>query len=301
VLAVPGTMNVATSRHLAPAPELREGESLRVALRHGWRPSVLDALCLLRQVCQALIAVHGTGAIHGRIRPRNIVAMSRATNEPQRVVLTGFEAEWEWTACSVDIVDARTDIYSCGILLCELLTGVVPRRVHDVATPALDDDVSSLITRCIAQDPIDRFQTTVQLDCALAAVIFASLSRDEGHIHAYAATLPLGQFYRATNEDEPTLRYRRPDAPTRHIVGTSSTRARRAPSGAFSFVTSQLSAAVASAAACWRRLLQRIETSWQSQPHARVRGYRAYCVSRYDASQVNNSPRTIFFARAERR
>jgi len=132
-----------------------EGESLRHRLRRQRRLPLDEALRIARDVADALGYAHGQGIIHRDIKPENILlsgdhaivadfgiarAISAAgsltlTQAGQQIGSPGYMSP-EQAMASSDL-DARTDIYSLGCVLFEMLAGEPPvasmteRRVHN--------------------------------------------------------------------------------------------------------------------------------------------------------------------------
>ena len=147
--------------------ELLEGETLASRLRRGCLP-VEQALRFGVEIADALAETHGCDIIHRDIKPGNIMITPKGVKvldfglakraSPGGDPLTGSRAvmgtpgymapeQEEGAPC-----DARTDIYSLGLVLHEMLTG---RRTFDVAgqtspitLPALD----RVVRKCLAQD-----------------------------------------------------------------------------------------------------------------------------------------------------
>src|SRR5207244_3710430 len=132
-----------------------EGESLRHRLQRERKLSLDDALHIARDVADALAFAHGEGIIHRDIKPENILlsgdhaivadfGIARAISAAGVLTLTGagqpigspgyMSPE---QAMALGDLDARTDIYSLGCVLFEMLAGEPPapsmteRRVHN--------------------------------------------------------------------------------------------------------------------------------------------------------------------------
>ncbi len=160
------------------------------------------ALDIIEQVCQALVHAHGYGVVHRDIKPGNIV-LTRNLEGREIVKLVDFglakltdpedEKRQNLTKtgevlgtpyymspeqCIGRKVDVRSDLYSVGCVLFELLTGRPPFQ-HDntvmtlmahvnEAPPVLPDNLHSallsrIVERCLKKDPDNRFQTSSEL------------------------------------------------------------------------------------------------------------------------------------------
>ncbi len=165
------------------------GTNLRRELRATGTLDLGRALDVLEEVLGALAAAHRKGLVHRDIKPENVLI----TAEEQRVKVADFglaRAVTEVTSTATGTIlgtiaylapevittgacDARTDIYSVGILAYEMLTGALPhdgstpiqvafQHVHeDIASPAervdwLPPQVCALVLRFTARDPRQR-------------------------------------------------------------------------------------------------------------------------------------------------
>ncbi|MBM3312366.1 MAG: tetratricopeptide repeat protein, partial [Candidatus Aminicenantes bacterium] len=134
------------------------GKSLRQGLEPGKKYSAEEAVDLVLPLCQALEYAHQNGIVHRDIKPDNIlldaagrpvlVDFGIATIESVSVTRTRMTSATPAYMSPEQIlegnVDHRTDIFSLGIILYELLTG---RR------PFSGDNIPSLLNRIVNEDP----------------------------------------------------------------------------------------------------------------------------------------------------
>jgi len=126
--------------------ELAEGESLRSLIERHGRLAETAAAEIIRQVCAALDEAHRQGIVHRDIKPENILVQIIPGGLQVKVLDFGIAALRDVKAgrltrtgavagtphymspeqCLGEELDGRSDIYSLGIVLFEMLTGVVP-------------------------------------------------------------------------------------------------------------------------------------------------------------------------------
>jgi len=177
--------------------ELLEGQTLE-RLMHRVRPlPESDALQIVSQVCDGLAYLHSKGVVHRDLKPQNIMLCSDGTLRimdfgiakmaaSRRMTFGGFSP----TMGTPDYMapeqvkgqrgDERTDIYSLGAILYEMLTGRVPfegqnaymimnarllgdpvaPRVHN---PAIRPPVEEIVLHAMARDPDDRYPTAASM------------------------------------------------------------------------------------------------------------------------------------------
>ena len=181
-----------------------EGESLRDRLTRDRQLPVADAVQIARQVANALSYAHGHGIVHRDIKPENILldgadasvadfGIARAITEAgeERLTSSGFVLGTSAymspeQGAGERQVDGRSDVYSLGCVLYEMLAGQPPytgattqaiqaRRMSDpvpslrtvrAATPA---HLETVIARALERVPADRYQTASQFAGALGA------------------------------------------------------------------------------------------------------------------------------------
>jgi eukaryotic-like serine/threonine-protein kinase len=132
--------------------EYLEGESLDSAITARKALSICEKLDILIQVCGGLNYAHKRGIVHRDIKPANIMITSSGTAkivdfgiaqvESSRLTRTGMVfgsihyMSPEQLSDTIE-VDSRTDLYSAGVVLFQLLTGVLPFEGRDTASTLL--------------------------------------------------------------------------------------------------------------------------------------------------------------------
>lgn len=143
--------------------EIAEGLTLRQIINHSKILPLDFAVTVIAQICAALDEAHRLGIVHRDIKPENIIANQTPTGWHVKVLDFGIaklynEANSGLTLdgsamgtpqymspeqCMGEQLDGRSDIYSVGIVLYEMLCGTVPFKnaatsaiaVHQVQTP----------------------------------------------------------------------------------------------------------------------------------------------------------------------
>ena len=182
---------------------LIEGESLRTLLARDRQLPIGEALRYAREVADALSYAHAHGVVHRDIKPENILIESghvvvadfgiakavSAANQSAALTATGMSIGTpayispEQAAGDRD-VDGRSDLYSLGCVLYEMLAGQPPFsgvnteslvRQHVMTSPppvtqfrpAVPPSVSDALMRALAKAPADRFNPVGQFSAAL--------------------------------------------------------------------------------------------------------------------------------------
>jgi serine/threonine protein kinase len=178
-------------------PLIREG-TLRDLLRsrNGALP-LEEGLPLFIQLCNAVQYAHEQGIIHRDIKPQNVllqqhthvlltdfgIARDRSGKQITSIGLGIGTADYMSPEQALGEADIRSDIYSLGIVLYQLLTGLLPyqgttplevivKHSNDPPpdprklNPALPDQIVAVIETVLAKDPNERFQTASALSRA---------------------------------------------------------------------------------------------------------------------------------------
>jgi serine/threonine-protein kinase len=180
-----------------------EGESLRERLRRERQLPIEDALRITREAASALHYAHRHSVVHRDIKPENIlltgeghtlvadfgIARALGGGDQERLTETGLTLGTPAymspeQASAARELDARTDIYSLGIVLYEMLAGEPPftgatsqallaRRVLEDAPPvrqqrsSVPEAVERAVAKALARTPADRFATAADFGRAL--------------------------------------------------------------------------------------------------------------------------------------
>jgi predicted Ser/Thr protein kinase len=177
------------------ASEYIDGRSLRDEIRQGpLKPDEL--LATGRAIASALAAAHASGIVHRDLKPENVMRARDGTikvldfglarlapDDPQgptHVRLTvegaivGTPGYMPPEQLEGRPVDSRADVYAFGVLLHELATGRLPydgstpRRLSG-GDPPISPRLATIIRRCLAPNPADRFQNGAAIVAALEA------------------------------------------------------------------------------------------------------------------------------------
>jgi serine/threonine-protein kinase len=173
------------------AMELVRGPNLAESLARS-RPSPLTVTRIVRSLCRGLAAVHGAGIVHADVNPTNVlvggdgvvkltdfgVATPASTAQPE---VRGTYAYMSPEQARGGPLDARSDLFSLGVLLWELWTGerlfrrdahyltlaaVVEAEPRPIGDPARD----CVLEKALAKAPEARYSSAAEFSAALRAL-----------------------------------------------------------------------------------------------------------------------------------
>jgi WD40 repeat protein/tRNA A-37 threonylcarbamoyl transferase component Bud32 len=180
---------------------------LQKLYQRGQKMPLSDALAMFRRVVEAVVYAHNNGVLHRDLKPANVLltpehapvladfGLSAITNIEKEIdsVIVGTPTYISPEQGAGIFGDARSDIYSLGVVLYEMITGsppftadtpisvilkhldeppLPPRNLND----GLPIQVDWLIQKMLAKNPDNRFQTSHELLEAVESVDLAAVS-----------------------------------------------------------------------------------------------------------------------------
>jgi len=194
-----GSFEIDGSRRYFMAMELIDGPTLGALLkREGGRLPLGRAAFIAKEIARALRDAHKQGVVHRDLKPSNVMLVERQDGEHVKVLDFGIAKVMQADDDAVEqlthegvfvgtprymspeqltggVVDPRSDLYSLGVLLYQMIAGRTPHAARDhlqaaVAhlqdpTPELPEDVASevpaelreVIRTCMQKSPTDRY------------------------------------------------------------------------------------------------------------------------------------------------
>jgi serine/threonine protein kinase len=232
------------SQVLYLAMELLDGTDLQAVLRREGRLAPLRAAWIMAQVFAALGSAHARGVVHRDVKPANVMLVRKDGDDgpiedfvkvcdfglakildpgdagslvglTRQGAVFGTPAYMSPEQAQGLPLDARSDLYSCGILMFKMLAGHTPFRAEtptavmlqhiqdpmpslESAVPGVDPRLSALVARLTAKRPEDRTQDAREARDALREIL-----RDAG-LDTPSAAGALPALARAATRPEPS-------------------------------------------------------------------------------------------------
>ena len=163
------------------AMELLKGKDLRALLAEGWRPTPAQAALIVRRVADALAYAHSKGVVHRDIKPANIFMVGRTQPKVLDFGIASIAHAHDGAGAAGgsphymspeqvrgEATDRRTDVFSLGVVLYELLCG---RRAFDGAS------LEAITAAVCSQQPPPAHELAPEVPAALSAIAERAMAK----------------------------------------------------------------------------------------------------------------------------
>lgn len=191
------------------AMEFVAGDSLEKILRSGRKLSLLETLSIIEQLCSGLGYAHQNRVVHRDVKPANVIVqpdgkikivdfgIARLADQATRLTKTdAVIGTFHYIAperLKGEMSDGRSDIWSVGIMLYQMLSGELPFNGEDLSTlykvinepyppltkyvQDLPPELLAIVDRALAKNPDDRYGTAEEMAFDLQG-IFEGLKKE---------------------------------------------------------------------------------------------------------------------------
>jgi serine/threonine-protein kinase len=206
------------------AMEYLHGQTLKGLIKDAGPMEPFRCIAILKQICAALIEAHGAGLVHGDLKPENLFVVPDAlgnefikvldfgvvkevgaqTEDQKQQKAYGSPAYMSPEQIELEDLDGRSDLYSLGVILFQLISGTLPFRAADSyrllvqhlleapptfaeINPSLwvSEELESVVQRALRKSRDERFSSALEMLEALEVAETAlSQARPRGKARA---------------------------------------------------------------------------------------------------------------------
>lgn len=193
---VPEDLNPEEATMMAPAPNARpaervayiamefiKGRELRDCFENGERFQLGDVARLMGEILDALDHAHSQGVVHRDMKPANLIVLENGrlkvadfgiahvekSDLTRTGTLLGTPAYMSPEQFMGHPVDGRSDLFSCGVILYQLLTG---------EKPFAGESTTTIMYKVLREEPVPPSQINLALPAALDAVVKKALAKN---------------------------------------------------------------------------------------------------------------------------
>ncbi len=175
--------------------EYVDGITLKEYIKQQRAVNIREALYFITQILSALQHAHDKGIVHRDIKPQNIMLISdgtikvtdfgiaRFSQNETRTMTEGAIGSVHYISpeqAKGSVTDAKTDIYSCGVMLYEMLTGKLPFQ---------SDNAVSVALMQLQKDPVRPREINPNIPVGLEEIIIKAMQKNQSSRYQSASEM----------------------------------------------------------------------------------------------------------------